>query len=85
MIMGMISTAPVAAQTLRRRSLAREAGVALGRLWVAYMTWRIEQQAMAALAGMSDRELKDIGLTRTAIPAAVRGAIVRDRMISRYY
>jgi uncharacterized protein YjiS (DUF1127 family) len=40
---------------------------------------------MAALAGMSDRELKDIGLTRTAIPAAVRGAIVRDRMISRYY
>jgi uncharacterized protein YjiS (DUF1127 family) len=32
---------------------------------------------------MSDRELKDLGLTRTDIPAAVRGEIIRERAIIR--
>lgn len=87
--MSMISTAPAAARELAgpsaRRSWVRELGAALGRWWMAYMTWRIEQQAYARLAMMSDRELKDIGLTRSEIGAAVRGEIVRDRVICRYY
>jgi uncharacterized protein YjiS (DUF1127 family) len=42
--------------------------------WLAvYMTWRLEQAAIAALSAMSDRDLKDMGLHRSEIPAAVRG------------
>jgi uncharacterized protein YjiS (DUF1127 family) len=83
MIMGMISTAPVAAHGLPGRSLARDVGATFARWWVAYMTWRIEQHALAALANMSDRELKDIGLTRSDIPAVIRGEMLRDRAIIR--
>jgi uncharacterized protein YjiS (DUF1127 family) len=37
------------------------------------MTWRIERAAVDQLAAMSDRQLKDIGLTRSEIVAAARG------------
>jgi uncharacterized protein YjiS (DUF1127 family) len=57
----------------------------LKRWWVVYMTWRIEQAAIAQLWSMSDRELKDIGLTRSEITGAVRGEATRDRAFSRYY
>jgi uncharacterized protein YjiS (DUF1127 family) len=40
---------------------------------VAHLTRRIEQTAMAQLRSMSDRELKDIGLTRFQIEGAVTG------------
>jgi uncharacterized protein YjiS (DUF1127 family) len=41
--------------------------------WLAaYMAWRIERRATALLRAMSDRELRDIGLTRGEIEAAVR-------------
>jgi uncharacterized protein YjiS (DUF1127 family) len=43
----------------------------LERWLVAYMTWRLEQAAIAQLSAMSDRELKDIGLTRCGIANAV--------------
>jgi uncharacterized protein YjiS (DUF1127 family) len=43
------------------------------RAWVAYMTWRIERAAIDQLSAMSDRQLKDIGLTRSEIEAAARG------------
>lgn len=59
--------------------------VTLKRWWKAYMTWRIEQVAIAQLWSMSDRELKDIGLTRSEITGAVRGEAARDRAFSRYY
>ena len=45
----------------------------LRRWWVAYLARRIEQAAIAQLGLMSDRELKDIGLTRSQIGYAVRG------------
>jgi uncharacterized protein YjiS (DUF1127 family) len=51
---------------------------------MAYIAWRIEQAAIAQLVSMSDRALKDIGLTRGQIPGAVRGE-VRDQPFSRYY
>jgi uncharacterized protein YjiS (DUF1127 family) len=34
---------------------------------------------------MSDRDLKDIGLTRSESTGAVRGESARDRLSSRYY
>ena len=55
------------------------------RWWVAYITWRIKRAAIAQLCSMSDRELKDIGLTRSDITRAVRGEEARDRAFSRYY
>jgi uncharacterized protein YjiS (DUF1127 family) len=42
------------------------------------MTWRLEQAAIATLCSMSDRELRDIGLTRGDITRAVRSAFRRD-------
>jgi uncharacterized protein YjiS (DUF1127 family) len=44
------------------------------------MTWRIEQAAIAQLWSMSDRELKDIGLSRSEITSAVRAEAAHDRV-----
>ena len=49
------------------------------RAWVAYMTWRIERTAIDQLSAMSDRQLKDIGLTRSEIVAAARGFTLPSR------
>jgi uncharacterized protein YjiS (DUF1127 family) len=57
----------------------------LKRWWVAYMTWRIERAAIDRLCSMSDRALKDIGLTRSGIPDAVKGERAADRAFKRYY
>ena len=46
------------------------------RAWVAYMTWRIERVAIEQLAAMSERQLTDIGLTRSEIAAAARGTLL---------
>jgi uncharacterized protein YjiS (DUF1127 family) len=58
---------------------------ALKRWWVAYMTWRIQQAAMLTLGSMSDRELKDIGLTRSDIAWVVRDGTARGRAFIRFY
>jgi uncharacterized protein YjiS (DUF1127 family) len=49
------------------------------RAWVAYMAWRVERMAIDQLRAMSDRQLKDIGLTRSEIAAAARGTILSRR------
>lgn len=49
------------------------------RAWVAYMTWRIERAAIGQLSAMSDRQLKDIGLTRSEIVAVARGFTLPSR------
>jgi uncharacterized protein YjiS (DUF1127 family) len=72
MIMSTISSAP-APQTITGRSLVRGLVASLRRWWVAYITWRTEQAAIAHLWLMSERALKDIGLTRSEIPRAVKG------------
>jgi uncharacterized protein YjiS (DUF1127 family) len=55
------------------------------RWWVAYLTSRLERAAIAELSMLSDRELKDIGLHRSQIPAAVRGDATSLRMsVHRY-
>jgi uncharacterized protein YjiS (DUF1127 family) len=46
----------------------------LKRSCIAYITWRMENIAIAQLRTMSDRELEDIGLTRSDIARTVMGA-----------
>ena len=46
----------------------------LQRWWLAYISWRIERAAALQLYSMSDRELKDIGLSRSGVPGALREA-----------
>jgi uncharacterized protein YjiS (DUF1127 family) len=60
--------------------LARAAS-ALKRLCVAYLTWRTEHAVIAFLQSMSDRELTDIGLSRSDIPGAVQRIWVREGTI----
>ena len=59
------------------------ATAAVEHWWGSYIAWRLEQAAIAQLESMSDWELKDIGLTRSEIARAVRGA-VGNHPISRY-
>ena len=49
----------------------------LHRLQDAYTEWREKRQAYAALARMSNHELKDIGLSRSEIDYAARNAVPR--------
>ena len=51
----------------------------LRRWHAAYTTWRRQQAAIGQLWSMSDAQLRDIGLTRTEIIAAVKGEAVRYR------
>lgn len=74
MIMSMTLPAPGAAHGGFRRSGTRPVGAILKRWWVAYITWRIEQLAIARLGAMSDRQLEDIGIGRSQIERAVRGS-----------
>ena len=77
--MSTISSAPAAAQGTAGHSRAGGLAVTLKRWWVAYIIWRLEQGAIAVLCSMSDRELRDIGLTRGEITGAVRGQMAGDR------
>jgi uncharacterized protein YjiS (DUF1127 family) len=85
MIMSTILSAPAAAHGMAGQSWPGGLTAALKRWWVAYISWRIEQEAIAQLWSMSDRELKDIGFTRSQIAGAVGGEAARDRAFSRYY
>jgi uncharacterized protein YjiS (DUF1127 family) len=82
MIMSTIATAH---QHSASGSIVGKVAAAFKRLWVAYITWRIEQAAMAHLRSMSDRELEDLGLSRSQIEDAVAGKRASDRVLTRYY
>ena len=69
--MSTISSAPAALEARGGQSWAGRLGTTLKCWCVAYIMWRMEQAALAQLYAMSDRHLKDIWLTRSAI-AAVR-------------
>jgi uncharacterized protein YjiS (DUF1127 family) len=83
--MRAISSAPTAPRGMALQSWISRLVATLERWLVAYMTWRIEQAAIAQLWSMSDRELKDIGLTRSEIIGAVRGEAAFARGIGGYY
>jgi uncharacterized protein YjiS (DUF1127 family) len=48
--------------------------------WAGYTSWRLHKAAIAQLRSMSDRQLADIGVSRSEIGYAVRGK--RDRAVS---
>jgi uncharacterized protein YjiS (DUF1127 family) len=83
--MRTVSSAPAMPRGIAGQSWGRELIASLKGWWAAYQTRRAEQAAIAQLWSMSDRELRDIGLTRSEITDAVKGEAARDRAISRYY
>jgi uncharacterized protein YjiS (DUF1127 family) len=83
MIMNIISSAPAVAQNTVGHSWASGLAATLKRWLVAFITWRLEQAVIDQLWSMSDRDLKDIGITRSEIRAAVEGGMARRRAFSR--
>lgn len=63
----------------------RGIGTILKAWWFAYINWRVEQLAISRLRSMSNRELKDIGVSRAEIEFAVKGGVDRHPMFTRYY
>jgi uncharacterized protein YjiS (DUF1127 family) len=58
----------------------------LARRWLAaFRTWKAQQAAIARLQSMSDRELKDIGVSRSEIGRAARDGAARRAVYHRYY
>jgi uncharacterized protein YjiS (DUF1127 family) len=53
--------------------------------WRSYLERRTEWAPASQLWTLSDRELKDIGLTRSQIMGAATSEVARDRAFSRYY
>ena len=75
--MSTILSTPAVPQGMVGQSWGRKLVGALERWLLDYMTRRMEREAIAALSAMSDRELKDIGLTRSEIMGAVSMRSVR--------
>ncbi len=76
--MSTISGAPIVAHGVAGQSWASGLVPTLRHWWVSYITWRLQQAPIIALNSMSDRELKDIGLTRSEIIGAVRREPAHD-------
>jgi uncharacterized protein YjiS (DUF1127 family) len=86
MNMSTISSASTAPQEMAApswaRDLIKDLGATLNRWCVAYLTWRVERAAMTQLWSMSDRQLRDIGISRSEIMSAVKGEVERVRALS---
>jgi uncharacterized protein YjiS (DUF1127 family) len=77
--MNTMSSAHTAPQDMIGQSWIRDLGATLHRWCVAYLTWRIERAAIAQLRSMSDRQLTDIGISRSEIMSAVKGGAESNR------
>jgi uncharacterized protein YjiS (DUF1127 family) len=69
MIMRAVPSGNAVPQGIARQFWAKRVVAPLRRWLVAYRSWKAEQAAR--LHSMTDRELKDIGLTRSVITGAV--------------
>ena len=78
--MSALSMTPCQRQRMTTPSSSYGLFATFERWWVAYLTWQLERAAIAHLSRLSDRELKDIGLHRSQILAAVRGDATSIRM-----
>lgn len=68
------------ARTLRRqavRDLAAEISRGAKTLITKINAWRLEKKAIAELMNLDDAMLRDIGLSRADIPAAISGKVRR--------
>lgn len=75
-----MSTTIATPDTAGRRALRGSRLIAIGKwLLTAYLTRRMQRAAIIQLHGMSDYELKDIGITRSQIEWAVRGKLEQRR------
>jgi uncharacterized protein YjiS (DUF1127 family) len=72
MVMSMSSMVAPASQDASAQTAPDGCGTVLKRWWSAYLMWRMETVAIERLRSMSDRDLKDIGLTRASIIPAVQ-------------
>jgi uncharacterized protein YjiS (DUF1127 family) len=83
--MSTISTTSASSEALAGNSCTTRPAAVLKRWWMAYLSWRLEQAAIAQLGALGDRELKDIGLRRCEIEGAVRREPKSERAFNRYY
>ncbi len=85
--MNLISILSNSAQHGTSHRLFHNAGVALKSAWSAYLKRRLHLHACTQLHAMSDRELRDIGLSRSEIEVAVRGpdTAAPHHLRSRHY
>jgi uncharacterized protein YjiS (DUF1127 family) len=78
----IIMEAILSASTLLHGRAAQSVGRSVVRTFkrwrAAYMAWHRERRAMAELFSMSDRNLRDIGISRCEILYAVRGHTARS-------
>lgn len=81
--MHALSSTPTASHDIAGRSWTSGLAATLQRWWAAYLAWRSEQAAIAELAGMSDRELQDIGVCRCGIEYAVMEKLTRGSAFHR--
>ena len=54
-------------------ALPRRIGRVLQRWWLAYMEWRLMRLTIDIMSRMSDRQLKDLGISRSQIESVARG------------
>ena len=79
--MSTVSTAQASSEALTKNSWTTGPAAVLKRWGVAYLTWRLQQTAIAQLEALSDRDLKDIGVRRCEIESAVKGGLKRERAL----
>ena len=80
--MSIISTQPASSQAFAGNWTFRLA--ATPKRWsTVYLNWRLRQAAIAELAVLSDRELKDMGLTRGEIEGSVTNASKCEHAFNR--
>src|SRR6516165_6610490 len=82
-VMSTISTRPASSEAFASNSWTFRPAAVLKRWRVAYLNWRLRQAAIAELAVLSDRELKDIGLKRGEIENAVTNTLKRECAFNR--
>jgi uncharacterized protein YjiS (DUF1127 family) len=70
-LMSGTAAAPVSSQALADKSWTARLASGLRRWRAAYAMWRSKRAALIQLAAMSERDLKDIGLTRGEIENTV--------------
>ena len=82
--MSTMTRVPATAPDIPGSSTIRWLGAALRHWWQARMERRLERLAVRQLHAMSDRELGDIGITRSQIAFVVRGDREGDRLVLHF-